>query len=337
MILVTGATGLLGSHITAQFVRKGEYVRAVYREENRKSHVYDLLKLLYPNSFEEDFARIEWFKGDILDLIDVADMCNGCSTIVHCAALVSFRKKDFSALFAVNRIGTANLVNQAIENNTEHFIYISSTAAVGSDTNYHDGLRRESNHWNANEKVSGYSLSKYSGEKEVWRGIEEGLKAVIVNPSVMFGAGNWDESSLTIFRTIKDGLTFYTRGGNAFVSVKDVARAVLILSEAKKCNERYLLTGTNTSFKQLFDLMSEALKVKAPSRLASPFLSGLAWRLSALISLFTGKNPTLTKESARSAQRTTRYTSEKFLNEFPAFQFTTLADTINETVAGKLN
>lgn len=337
MILVTGSTGLLGSHVVCEMVAHGHSVRAMVRSEKRKVVVERLMHFYYPDRAAELLQQIEWVSGDVLDLVDLTDAIQGCEKVIHCAALVSFHRRDFWRLFETNRKGTANVVNVALEQGVKQLVYVSSTAAVGSDTTFTDHIRRESNHWNANEKVSGYSLSKYSAEKEVWRGIEEGLPAAIVNPSIMLGPGNWDESSLKIMRTLQNGLRYYTAGGNAFVDVRDVTLIIRKLAETNASGERYLVTGTNLSFKALFDKICAQLGVKAPSKLAGKFLIGLAWRLAGLVARFTGKRPTITKESAESSQRTTVYSTEKVRAAFPDFEFTPLEETIAITIKGRMD
>lgn len=337
MILVTGSTGLLGSHVVVELLRKGYEVRAMFREESRKQVVYRLLDFYYPEEKERLLQKLNWFQGDILDLSDVEDSLVGISKVVHCAALVSFHRRDFNVLFRVNRRGTANMVNFALDSQVDQFIHISSTAAVGSDSHFADGLKRETNEWNPNDEVSGYSLSKFSAEKEVWRASEEGLRVSIVNPSVMFGPGSWEDSSLKIFRTLHKGLRYYTKGSNAFVDVRDVTSLILKLIETEKTGERYLVTGFNLKFKELFDRICKQLNVKTPSKLAGPFLTGLAWRLSGILGRIQGKRPTITKESARSSQSDSSFSNEKLMRDFPDFKFTELEDTIGITIRGRMD
>lgn len=338
MILVTGATGLLGSHVVCDLLAHGYAVRAMYRSEERKEVVRRLLTYYFPDKAEAFYAAIDWFQGDILDLVDLEDAMEGCEKVVHCAALVSFHRRDFWRLFAQNRKGTANVVNTALHCGIRQLVHVSSTAAIGSDSEQpHDPVRRESNHWNANEKVSGYSLSKYSAEKEVWRGIEEGLPAAIVNPSLLFGPGSWDESSLKILRTLQNGLRYYTPGGNAFVDVRDVAYIIRRLLEENVSGERYLVSGHNMPFKTFFEKVCAQLGVKAPSVEAGPFLTGLAWRIAGIWARFAGKRPTITKESAGSSHRTTVYSNEKVLKRFPEFEFRTTEETIENAIRGRMD
>ena len=337
MILVTGATGLLGSHVVVDYLKKGKHVRAMYRDESRKQVVYRLLKFYHPDDAEQLAENLEWYKGDVLHITDLREALEGVEKVVHCAALVSFRKKDFYRLWEVNREGTANVVNACLEAGITHLVHVSSTAAVGTDGQKEDGLKRESNHWNANEIASTYSYTKFSAEKEVWRGIEEGLNAVIVNPSVMFGPGSWDETSLTIFRTIASGFNYYTNGGNAFVDVRDVSKIIVRLQEESIVNERFLVTGHNLQFRDLFEKMAAQLNIPGPSKLASPFMTKLAWAASGIKSVLTGKEATLTKDSVRSALSTSRFSTEKIRNLFPDFEFTPIEETIAVTVSGRMD
>jgi len=336
MVLVTGATGLLGAHVVCDLLVHDFPVRAMFRSEQRKNRVFALLNHYSPENAAILFSRIDWAEGDVLDLVSLEDAMTGCEKVIHCAAMVSFHRRDFSDLFEHNRGGTANVVNTGLHLGLKQLVYVSSTAAVGSDAAKDDHIRRETNKWNPNEKASGYALSKYSAEKEVWRGIEEGLNAAIVNPSVMFGPGSWEESSLKIMRTLSSGLRFYTPGGNAFVDVRDVATVIRKLLEADISGERYLVTGHNSSFRNLFDLICKQLKVKAPAIAAGSVLTGLAWRLAGIWARIVGKRPTITKESAGSAHRTTVYSSEKVLKQFPDFHFHSMEDMIANTIAGRI-
>lgn len=337
MILVTGATGLLGAHVVVNLISNGHKVRAMYRNASKK-HVIEQLLLHYNCANKSELlALIEWFQGDILDVQSVENAVKDCSAIIHCAGMVSFATRDFSELFEVNRTGTANMVNEALAAKTSYFIHVSSTSAIGSDTLINDGVKRESNHWNANEKTSGYGVSKYSAEKEVWRGVEEGLSAVIVNPSVFFGPGNWSESSLSLFQTLQNGLLFYTRGGNAFVDVRDVSVLIGRLLEKKVTNERFLIAGHNLLFNDLFSQIAEELKVKPPRVLARKFLTEIAWRVVGVAAFILGKKPAITKDAVRGSHSITQFSSEKIKSLFPDFEFIPIKETIKNTIDGKMD
>jgi len=334
MILVTGATGLLGSNLLFELSKSEESLRALYRSEHKIAFVKKLFIRLDALHGEERFSKIEWLKGDVLDLISLDDAISGVSHVYHCAAMVSFRRRDFHQLIQVNRKGTANVVNVCLEKGIQKLCYVSSTAAVGKvKINGHFEVR-ETNKWVQTPDLNGYSNSKHMAENEVWRGMEEGLNAVIINPSVLFGPGDWNESSLTIFRTVANGLHFYTNGSNAFVDVRDVVETMIFLMNEPVSSERFLCTGTNVSFKDLLTYIAQAMNKKPPGFFANPFLSALAWRLVAIAELF-GKKPTLTKESVHSSQQNVLYHSDKLL-ALTKKDFRPLHETICYTIENQV-
>ncbi|MGV3629936.1 MAG: NAD-dependent epimerase/dehydratase family protein [Bacteroidota bacterium] len=335
MILVTGGTGLLGSNLLFELSASGGPVRAIYRDASKIGTVQKLFRKLDPELGETRFHKIEWVPCDVLDVVTLEEAMTGCDYVYHCAAQVSFRRRDFTSMMKINRQGTFNLVNIALDLKIKKLCYVSSTAAVGKvqQPDGHDYVV-ESNKWTQSPNTSGYSISKYSAEKEVWRAMEEGLRIVIINPSVIFGPGNWEESSLTIFRTLAKGLRFYTKGSNAFVDVRDVVRAMVSLQNSEISGQRFLCTGTNIRFYDLFLLIAKELKVKPPAIFANRFLCQVAWRLVA-ISELVGKRPTLTRESVNSSQSHTQYDSSKLVKALD-FKFTDLRETIAYTVKNRL-
>ena len=334
MVFVTGGTGLLGSHLLYSLVTSGEKVRAIYRDESKIQHVSRLFEF-YSNA--QLFNEIEWISCDVLDVVSLELAMTGCTEVYHCAAKVSFLSRDFQSMLKINREGTANVVNCALSLSVERFCYVSSTAAIGKTIDS-SGIYSvvESNKWDPTEPHSGYAISKYVAENEVWRGVEEGLNAVIINPSVIIGPASWNESSMTIFRTLSKGLKFYTAGSNAFVDVRDVVKAMrTLMNTPNSFKQRYLCTGTNTSFLNLFQLIAKEMKINPPSIFAGSFLSGLAWRVSSIIGWFTGK-VTITKDSAKSAQSKVVYDSSKLISTLN-FHFNSLEDTIQHAVEGRLD
>ncbi len=333
MNLVTGSTGLLGSHVLVALSKENLPIRAMYRSATKKEKVKQLFHYYFQEKAEDYFHQIEWVEGDLLDLNQLKKALEHVTNVYHCAALVSFQPRDFYRLFKINREGTANLVNLMLENPSIFCCHVSSTAALGKEP---EKDIDEQSKWENDGTLSGYSLSKYSAEKEVWRGIEEGLQAVIVNPSVMFGAGDWNESSLTIFRTIKKGLKFYTSGINGIVDARDVAEIMVKLIQKKVTNERYVVVGHSLPFKILFEKISQAMGVKAPSIEVKPWLMNISWRLVKFISFFKRTTPVITKHTAKTAFSQSRFSSEKIKKELN-FSFRSLEDTIQNTIEGRIN
>ncbi len=307
MILVTGGTGFIGAHLLFRLCARGEKVRALKRRESSTTLTQKIFSY-YSTKADDVFSKIEWVDGDLLDIFSLAKAMQDVDTIYHAAAVVSFHGKDQMDLITTNREGTANMVNVALELKIKMFCHVSTIGSLGR-ANQGKAVDEET-HWN-NKKTSVYSTSKYEAEREVWRGIAEGLKAVIVNPSIVIGPGNWDSGSPKLFQTMWDGLRFYTSGSNGFVDVNDVVESMIALSEAGISGERYIINSENISYKQFFAWMAQALGVKPPAYHAGPFLSGLTWRILAIKSLFTGKKSSITRETAETANQKYRYSNAK--------------------------
>lgn len=335
MIFVTGGTGLVGSHLLVELVQKNEHITAIYRNPEKINTVQKLFEYYLGDQAAVFFKKICWERCDILDIPRLSELLTGHEFVYHCAAIVSFKRRDFSKMMKVNREGTANLVNISLDLDVKHFCYVSSTAAVGDKDIPPNELVDESGKWIMTDETSGYSVSKYSAEKEVWRGIEEGLNAVIVNPSVVIGAGDWEESSMVIFNTIDKGLRFYAPGANAFVDARDVANIMVSLVEKKITAERFLCIGENASFLTLFTSIAKQLNKKPPKYKVSPFLMGIAWRVSVFWSAITFSSPTVTKSSALSAFSVKKFSNKKVVNTLN-YQFYTLEESVKNAVSGRV-
>lgn len=331
MIFVTGGTGLLGSHLLFRLTEKNDTIKAIYRSKKKIDTVRKVFQFYDPEHFLGRFEKIKWVECDILDVPSLEEEMTGANQVYHCAALVSFYRRDFYQLMKINREGTANVVNACLTKGVDKLCYVSSTAAIGGE----DSIITENTKWKQDASTSGYAISKYSAEKEVWRGIEEGLNAVIVNPCMIIGAGDWNESSMKIFKTIDQGLLFYTSGSNAFVDARDVSEIMLRLMDGNYTSERYMCIGENTKFKPMFDLVAKHLKKKAPSIPVSKLLMKLTWILSGIFSKLIGKRPTVTKETAKSAFADIMYSAGKLKNELN-YEFIPLEASIINAVKGKI-
>lgn len=303
MILVTGATGIVGSHILAELLQRNNSVRVLTRETRSRQPI---LQILRHHNIRPD--AIEYVKGDINDPVSLRDAVRGCEEVYHCAAMVSFQPNDRKALFQTNIQGTANVVNACLEQGIKKLCYISSTSAIGDE--WIDGYLREESLWTTDKGRSAYSISKRYAELEVCRGREEGLNAVILNPAVVIGPGRWGESSTSLILSCVKGMRYYSSGENGFVDARDVARFATDAMEQGRFNDRYLLVGENLGFKDLFTLICQQLGKRPPSVAIPEALAGLAgkglqWLESA------GYSGSLTSENIKSAYRKNRYSAER--------------------------
>ncbi len=330
MILVTGATGLLGSHLLIQLTQKGHSCRALYRNKEKINEVKSLYFYYFPNESHEKWDAIQWMSCDLLNLIEVDEAFNGIESVYHCAALVSFFKADFESCIQNNRVATANIVNFSLKHQIKKLLYVSSTAAVGVNPK---GETNEQNKWEPGNEVSGYSVSKFLAEKEVWRGIEEGLNAVIINPCVIFGPGDWNSSSLAIFKAAKKGMPFYPPGSNAIVDVRNVVTAMISLMESAVSKERFLCVGPNLRFQQLFASLCQAMGEKEPRWTAPKFIALFYALMNELLGHITGKRAGVSIESVHSGYKSITYNREKLDKIVPQSYFS-LDETISNVIIG---
>ena len=315
-VFLTGASGFLGSYLLRALLDKGYQVRALKRKNSPLYLIQDIAD------------KVEWVEGDITNFPSVEEAMEGIETVYHAAALVSFNSKDKADMLKVNFQGTENIVNIALEKGIQKLLYVSSIAALGRKENMQ--LVNEEAQWENNKYNSDYAISKFKGECEVWRGVQEGLPAIIVNPSMIMGAGFWHSGTAKMFRQIDKGLMFYPKGGNGFVDVRDVASASIALMESKIEGERYILNAENLTFKNLFDQIAAALNKKPAFLKANDLLIDFMWRLDAFKSTLLGISPVLTKELAKNMQLCFEYDNGKIKKDL-GFQFRPMNQTITDT------
>ncbi|WP_299097263.1 NAD-dependent epimerase/dehydratase family protein [uncultured Winogradskyella sp.] len=328
MILVTGGTGLVGAHLLYKLVSNGQNVRAIYRREKtlkRVKHVFNY----FSDNAEELFEKIDWAEADLNDIPKLQTAFKDVTHVYHCAAFVSFEPNKYHQLRRVNIQGTANIVNLCISHSIKKLCYISSIAAIG---HYADSskLITEQTAWNPEDDNSVYAITKYGAELEVWRGTQEGLDAVIVNPGIILGAGYWKGgSSGNLFRKIHEGMTHYVNGVVGYVDVFDVVDAMVLLMNSDIKNENYILVSENLSFKDFQYKVATNLNVKPPKKEAKPWLLNVAWRLDWLKHKITGSRRSFVKHTAKSAVSITQYDNSKIKNALD-FEFKPINQSIEE-------
>lgn len=321
-VFVTGATGFLGSYLTRKLVNQGFEVRALRRSTSRMDLIADV----------QD--QIEWIEGDILDVPVLEDAMEGIDKVYHGAAMVSFDPRDHKKMMKVNVEGTANVVNVALYREVKKLGFVSSIAAIGRSAETH--IISEATKWEKSKINSKYAISKHQAEQEVWRGTVEGLPAVIVNPTIILGAGFWNETSCKLFQRVDEGLKYYTSGATGFVDVRDVADILIQLVESNIENQRYVINGENKSYFDFFKKVAEVLHKSPPTKKATPFMKEIVWRAEWLRSRMTGKSPLITKETARTSSHQYEYLNDKIVHELE-YKFRFIDVSIQETAASYLN
>src|SRR5690554_1540042 len=323
MILVTGSTGMVGSHLLYFLLKENKQVRAIHREDSDIQSVRKIF-LLYTAEADSLFEKIEWMEADITDIPALTEAFMGITQVYHCAGYINFNPSKYRVLKKINTEGSANIVNLCLAKQVEKLCYVSSVGTLGSATN--SELTTEETNWNADDKNSVYAISKYSGEMEVWRGTQEGLDAIIVNPGIILGSSPDGGGSGIITNLGTRGIPFYPNGGMGVVDVQDVAKAMLFLMTASTKNERYILVGENISYRQLLSKLAVQYGKNPPNKKLSKtimyLLSGIDWVVS---KVFRSKRR-LVKATVRSMFKTSYYDSSKIKNL--GFHFTPLDETL---------
>ncbi len=311
MIVVTGGSGMLGAHILYKLIEKNYTVKAFKRPQSNLSECQNIFSFYSPEGVEL-FKKINWVNCDINDPECITQELNPNDTFIHAAAMVSFNTKDKKQIYETNTEAVADIVNICLDKKVKQLCYISSIAALSKKNS---NAKIDETIGEMNSDVSDYSKSKYLGEMEVWRGINEGLNAVILNPSVIIGPGNINSGSGKLFGKAMKGNKFYTDGGTGFVDVNDTADAVLKVIEKNILGERFVLNGDNISYRELFTLLAKYLNTNAPTMKAGKRLLQTASFFEKTISLIRGKSPQLTKQVIRSTQSFSQYDNNKAIRE----------------------
>ncbi len=323
MILITGATGLVGSHLAIHLLENEENIRCIYRS---KDAIFKTKSIFELHKKDKLFDKIEWIQADINDIPALEITFENIEYVYHCAALVSFDPKDEEKLRKINIEGTANIVNFCLTKNIKKLCYVSSIAAFG-DLLEHEKIINEATEWNPEKTHSDYAISKYGAEIEVFRAHQEGLNVVIVNPGVILGAGFFESGSGEIFTKVKNGLSFYTNGSTGFVAVDDVIKIMFRLMKSEINGERFALVSQNCTYQFLLETIADALKVNKPSRKISKFITNIAWRIDWILSNIFLQKRKLSRDLANSLHSNDIYSNEK-IKQTLNFEFEKIATSI---------
>ncbi len=294
---MTGATGMVGAHLIRHLSESGyQNIVGIRRESSDMGLVLDYLE------------TVEWKNAEVRDITDW-DFLQAGDIVVHTAAIVSLADNAVQEMYDVNINGTENLVNASLRAGIKKFIFLSSIAAIGRKKN--GELTDEAENFDQSADNSPYSKSKYASERHVWRGQQEGLNTLILNPSVILGAGFWKKSSAVIIDRTAQGLPFYPKGTAGFVDVRDVAKACILAIESNLSNERIILNGFNIEYKKFFSLLTQKLGVKMPTKALPDWMGNIFWRWERLKYRFTGLAPAVTRHTVNSTRKQTRYDNNK--------------------------
>ncbi len=325
MILITGATGLVGSYLLFSLLKQGRKVRALLYNQKSLDRTRVIFKSLGGDA-EKLIKQVEWVEGDVLDVTILHEAMQGIDQVYHCAAIVSFDPGDWDLMMKINVDGTANVVNAALEAKVSKLCHVSSIASLGrtDDSNIID----ENSEWRSTSYNSKYSKSKYMAEREVWRACAEGLPVIIVNPSIILGYGHPEKGSTRMFKTVHKVSKFYGRGINGFVDVQDVVRAMIELMQSPIQNERFVVSGGNFSYRDIFSMIAAGFNKPLPKIQVPDIVLEAVWRFEWLRTKIKKDKPLITKETATTSKNNYNYSSAKLIKTLD-FEYTPMQETIN--------
>lgn len=330
MILVTGGTGLVGSHILLNLLKAGHKVKATHRKDSDLEAVKKVFAYYLPQA-EADFLfnQIHWHEASLNDIPALSEVFPGITKVFHCAALVSFNSKDTAALRKINIEGTANIVNFCISQKVEKLCYISSIATMGLSIG--EKFITENFTWHPEKDHSEYAISKHGAEIEVWRASQEGIPVVIMNPGVILGPGFWNKGTGQIFSMVYKGLNYHFPKVTGFVGVKDVARVSIMAMDSALENEQYILVSENLSFKNVLTQVANGFGKKPPQNALKPWMVYMGWLFQAMSTVLFGTKKEISKRDHQSLFESSYYSNEKVQADF-SFKFQPVNEVIEEIV-----
>ena len=332
MILVTGGTGLTGTHLLLQLLGQGENVRSIYRSPDALHKSRSVFELYGKSDL---FDKVDWVLGDICNIPTLEHAFPGVNYVYHCAALISFDPADEEKLRKTNIEGTANIVNFCLAYGIKKLCHVSSIAALGDLKEFETTITEESE-WNPEKPHNDYAISKYGAEMEIWRGQQEGLNSVIVNPGIILGPipkeKKWRTGSSELFTLVANGLQFYTKGNTGFVDVIDVVKTMILLMKSDITGERFTVVSQTLTFESILTKIANALRVRKPSVYAKPWMTSIAWKLDWLFSTVFRQKRKITKDDARALHSVSLYSNEKIKTAL-GYQFQNIETSITNIAA----
>jgi nucleoside-diphosphate-sugar epimerase len=330
MIGLTGATGLVGRWVLTELLAQGVRVRLIARPEAARAELQEFLAVRGWGGAEAA-GQIHWQTASLEDGASLEDAVRGCHRVIHCAAWVSFHHRDAAKMYRINREGTGHLVNAMLHEGVLELVHVSSVAALGRSP---EGVTDEESPFEDGPGVSHYARSKFGAELEAWRGQEEGLRVVVLNPGVILGAGDFGRSSAALFDRVHRGLPFYPLGSNGYVAVQDVARAAHLLPASGAWGERFILVSEQVPHRTVLNQLAHALGRPAPRYALPPWLAGALWRWGWVQERMLGMRTWMTREGLANTHRNFTYRTDKLPQWFAArgieWQYTPLSEAIQD-------
>lgn len=327
-IAVTGGTGLIGSHLVAELLKRGCRIRLLVRDMRRVGQLHKTLSRMEADSY---FGRIEFYETELNNPHTLAAALTDMEVVFHCAALVTFDPEKDEKVVAVNTEITMHVVNACLRCGVGLLVHVSSIATLGS---CRPGQRAIDETCILSNPVgrSPYSVSKIYAENVVQRGMVEGLRAVIVNPSVVIGEGDMNSSSSRLVAYAMHRRVFYTKGVKGYVDVRDVARAAVRLAETPQAvGKRFIVSAENLSFGALFSMAARVSGHWPPLiPLGRRVLTGF-YKVEKLLNKWFDRRPILSEALIANACDMSYYDNSRMKNLLN-FTYTPIRETLERVI-----
>jgi nucleoside-diphosphate-sugar epimerase len=326
MVLVSGATGLLGGHLLYRFRESATTTTALYRTKDNIENTR-LIFESYCEGHGKLVDQFNWMPADLLEIPTLDAAMEGINTVYHCAA--SMEADSFQQMKINNITGTENIINVALFWGVKHFCHVSSISALGESI----GNRpiNETDFFNLDALNTDYAISKFGAEMEAWRATQEGIRVVIINPGIILGEGNWDNGSGKFFSKTLSGNTYYTTGKSGFVDVRDVTLLMIRLMNSEVQNDRFIIVAENLSYREILNKIADALRVSRPRRKLSKFTLNVISFFSYVLNLI-GLTKKLKRSTIKSLTSSTDYENNK-IKDVLNIEFTPVDKTIHRIAA----
>ena len=328
MILVSGATGFIGSHLICLLAQKNIFPVAMFRHESNKNNVWKLFESQFSNA-KERYEKITWRKADFRNLPSLNQAFDGITHVYHCAGYISLAQRDVKKLLEINEQGSAYLVNLCLNHSIKKLVYVSSIAALGNEPT--SSIIDENTPWDNNTDKTPYSYSKYGGEVEVWRGVQEGLNAVIVNPGIILGKGSPIEK---VLQSHKKGIRWYTPGTKSFVGIEDVIDVMVKLMDTEISGERFILVSENWTGKAVAQYLAKTSNIKSKIVSFPKILLYVIWGLEHLIQVLGIRKRFLTRATILGQYEQKTVNGGK-IKSYIDFEYTPIKDHLFSYIKGK--
>lgn len=333
MILITGTTGLVGTHLLAKLVENTnpKQIRALFRTMQKKEFCIATINRIYGNKTAELTKQVDWVVADINAIPELEKSFRDVDFVYHCAGLISNNPSERKLLRKINIEGTANVVNLAIEYRVKKLCHVSSIATLGRKKGEKSYIDEETYRENLNNS-SYYSIAKYGGEMEVWRATQEGLDVVIVNPGVIIGEGFYTSGSGEIFKQVKNKFPFQIKKTTGFVGVVDVVNIMLICMNSQIKNERFIVVENNYVFNDIVKQIANQLEIKPPRFKLQQWMLYLYWLFEIVASRISNYKRKLSLDLIPTLLENNAYSNQK-ISEKLGYTFTPMSEVISKCVA----